>query len=88
MVRNPNVPVQEVWKDTEELGDDCEAQKELQAEIDTEFLLNRLTKRQKQCFKLRLNGYKYKEIAHKLNITINAVALAMYHARQKIRIFY
>jgi RNA polymerase sigma factor (sigma-70 family) len=75
----------EMWQNTEELGDEGEAQKELQAEIETELLLKRLTKRQRQCFRLRLNGYKYREIADKLGITTNCATQHIYLARQKIK---
>jgi len=64
-----------------DVSDDWQALNTMKAQVDIERALKKLPKRQSQSMKLRIEGYKYREIASLLGISIGSVKKYLYRAR-------
>ncbi len=62
------ISIEELQENNREISDNGEAVNQIESEIDMEYALKRLTKRQQEIVKLKIKGYNYIEIADKLQV--------------------
>ena len=62
------ISIEELQENNREISDNNEAVRQIESEIDLEYALKRLTKRQRQIVELKMEGYNYIEIADKLQV--------------------
>ena len=62
------ISIEELQENNQEIGDDGEAVRQIESDIDFEYALKRLTKRQRQIVKLKIEGYNLIEIADILQV--------------------
>ena len=60
--------IEELQENNHDISDNGEAVRQIEGEIDFEYALKRLTKRQQEIVKLKLEGYNYIEIADILQV--------------------
>jgi len=67
------ISIEELQENNQEIGDDGEAVRQIESDIDFEYALKRLTKRQRQIVKLKIEGYNLIEIADILQVKQNYI---------------
>ena len=60
--------IEELQENNHDISDNGEAVRQIESEIDFKYALKRLTKRQQEIVKLKLEGYNYIEIADILQV--------------------
>ena len=60
--------IEELQENNHDISDNGEAVRQIESDIDFEYALKRLTKRQQEIVKLKLEGYNYIEIADILQV--------------------
>jgi len=60
--------IEELQENNHDISDNGEAVRQIEGDIDFEYALKRLTKRQQEIVKLKLKGYNYIEIADILQV--------------------
>ena len=60
--------IEELQENNHDISDNGEAVRQIEGDIDFEYALKRLTKRQQEIVKLKLKGYNYIEIADRLQV--------------------
>jgi len=77
------ISIEELQENNREISDNNEAVRQIESEIDLEYALKRLTKRQRQIVELKMEGYNYIEIADRLKISISTIKREMNLLRLK-----
>jgi len=67
------ISIEELRDNNREISDNGEAVRQIESEIDMEYALKRLTKKQQEIVKLKMEGYNYIEIADKLQVKIKYI---------------
>ena len=67
------ISIEELQENNREISDNNEAVRQIESEIDLEYALKRLTKKQRQIVELKMEGYNYIEIADKLQVKQNYI---------------
>ena len=60
--------IEELQENNHDISDNREAVRQIEGEIDMEYALKRLTKKQQEIVKLKVEGYNYIEIADILQV--------------------
>ena len=66
-------------------SDDWQAVRRMTAKIELEKALKHLSKRQRQSIELRLQGYKYKEIANLMGVSVGTIGQHISRAKMSIK---
>jgi len=77
------ISIEELQENNREISDNNEAVRQIESEIDLEYALKRLTKRQRRIIELKMEGYNYIEIADRLKISISTIKREMNLLRLK-----
>ena len=67
------ISIEDLRDNNRDISDNGEAVRQIESEIDMEYALKRLTKKQQEIVKLKLEGYDYIEIADKLQVKIKYI---------------
>jgi len=82
------ISIEELQENNQEIGDDGEAVRQIESDIDFKYALKRLTKRQQEIVKLKVEGYNLIEIADILQVKQNYIYNQLKQIKKVITLDY